>query len=67
MAGMTGNGWKLLEMTGNCCNALKLLEMTGRAGNGRNGWKWIEMAEIGWKQLLLDGMAGNGWILLEFV
>ena len=43
IAGMTGNGWKWLEMSG------KILEM---AGNVWNDWKWLEMARIA-------GRAGN--------
>ena len=40
---MDGNGWKLLELTGNsgngwkCSNDWKRQEMAG------NGWKWLEI------------------------
>ena len=33
------------------------MEMTGMAGNGLNGWKWLDMAGNCWKVLEMDGMA----------
>ena len=30
-----------------------------------NGWKWHEMAGIGWKRLEITGNGRNGWKWLE--
>ena len=57
MAGMAGYCKTGLEMANNCWKQLewleitffftstdyKFLEMAGMAGNGRNGWKFLEM------------------------
>ena len=61
---MAENGWKWLEIAGNCwkCwkwvemagNCFKWLEMTGKAANGWKGWKWLNMARHDWN-------SWNGW------
>ena len=37
------------------------MERLEMARNGRNGWKWLEIARNGWKWLEMAGMAGNTW------
>ena len=44
---MAGNGWY----------RLKWLEICWNGGNGRKGWKWLDMAGNGWKVLETARMA----------
>ena len=62
LAGMAGNGRKLLEIVRMAENGWKSLETVG------NGWKWLKiarMAGIGWKWPQMAGMAWNDWKWLE--
>ena len=51
-------------MAGNGCNGWKWLEMAGIARMAKMAGKLLEMAENSWKWLI---MAGNDWKWLEFL
>ena len=62
MAGSVGDGLKWLESAGNGCNGWNWLDMALIAGNDSKQLKWLEMPENGYKLLK---MAGNGWKIME--